>query len=57
MIIRCQECDCYLGEIRDATLKKNMSYLCSECNGTLSYSDSTNNDEALNQLKNIFGFK
>jgi phage FluMu protein Com len=29
--IHCSECKTLLGEIRDATLKKNMAFLCPTC--------------------------
>ena len=29
--IRCSGCNCYLGVIRDAKLKKGMAYLCYVC--------------------------
>ena len=29
--IYCSECKAYLGEIRDAKLKKGMAHLCSKC--------------------------
>jgi predicted SprT family Zn-dependent metalloprotease len=32
MKINCQKCKKHLGEIRDATLRKGIVYLCRECN-------------------------
>jgi glutaredoxin-related protein len=29
--IHCVDCGTYLGEIRDAKLKKNISHICSSC--------------------------
>jgi RNase P subunit RPR2 len=31
MKIHCQKCKTYLGEIRDATLRKGIVYLCRKC--------------------------
>lgn len=31
MKIRCEKCNLNLGEIRDATLRKNISYFCNSC--------------------------
>ena len=30
--IHCKDCNIFLGDIRDATLKKGITYLCSDCN-------------------------
>jgi len=55
--INCCECKVYVGEIRDATLMKNMVFLCDNCNTkriTNSLKDSLGygND---NMFEDIFG--
>lgn len=29
--IYCEQCDAYLGEVRDATLRKDALYICASC--------------------------
>lgn len=57
--IRCKDCEAYLGEIRDASLRKDLVTLCQECYGP-EFEETPSpykNDAGLDQLKAIFGMK
>jgi hypothetical protein len=56
--INCVECGEYCGEIRDATIKKNLKFLCHEChtlkeNGEIKYKE-TQYDYDLKFFKELF---
>ena len=57
MQIYCNDCKLYLGEVRDATLRKNIKHICSICYGgdfvSVPKDPSIKDDAALNQLKSI----
>ena len=53
-IIYCKGCNIYLGEIRDAKLKKGIVYLCSDCDTKRVASDMVNKPNN-NSYDNIFG--
>jgi len=65
--IRCKGCNKYLGEIRDATLRKEITYLCISCERKRLASDLTQRtgdnlqgmegSETVDFLTNIFSEK
>ena len=59
MKIYCQDCHAYCGEIRDATLRKGLAYLCVTCsNPPIPPKENKYTDDyAINMLKNMFGMK
>lgn len=65
MKIVCKKCSRYLGEIRDATLHKQIVYLCDKCETQrvsleMRYNSSSTSDyskKAFDDLFNGFNFK
>ena len=58
MKIYCVGCDKYMGEIRDASLRKVIHYLCDKCNTKRIASDMGKNnkkDDYSDYLKDLFG--
>ena len=57
--IFCKGCGKYLGEIRDAKLRKGMVYLCQNCETKRLASDMARNkmkaQDPVNDFMNIFG--
>ena len=56
--IRCHRCDCYLGEIRDAKLKRGMAFICTECASAIKKvkpNSQSSPDSTLDGLKKMFG--
>ena len=49
--IYCYKCQCYLGEIRDATLKKGILFLCPVCYNA----SKMKNYDLPSGLKDLFG--
>ena len=52
--IYCAECTTYLGEIRDATLKKGMIYLCIKCEETRNLLKATIGRKGNNPVMDMF---
>ena len=56
MNIYCKECSKLVGEIRDASIRKNTTYLCGDCNGKNKRPKQDNMDhDALSTLRKMFG--
>lgn len=57
--IRCSNCNINLGEIRQASLRKNISYLCSNCEDkrkiAVRYMESKGNDNSSYNYEEMFG--
>ena len=54
-IIKCAKCDQYLGEIRDATLRKGAVFMCGTCQHDKHRSYSPRQKDSI--FDNIFGDK
>ena len=55
MKIYCENCKKYCGEIRDATLRKNISFVCDTCFNTLFISKPKDyNINQSNDILNVF---
>lgn len=54
MKIYCAGCNKYLGEIRDATLRKNIVHLCSNCETKRKASDLAERTRPKSPLEDIF---
>lgn len=52
--IFCSECKTYLGEIRDAKLKKDMAHLCAKCESARRLMKTAMGTKD-NPLKDLFG--
>ena len=52
--INCYKCQAYLGEIRDAKLRKDILFVCGKC---VRPKLNKENDETVDMLKGLFGMK
>ena len=65
MKVYCEECQCLVGDIRDASIRKNTTYFCGDCNGKNEWNTEEpgkneprfTDEYALDMLKNMFGLK
>lgn len=59
--IHCHSCGVYLGELRDATLRKGVRFECSSCSSRNALKDELTfthgQQDMLNRFKKGFGFK
>jgi len=54
--IRCFRCTTYLGEVRDAKLKKGMNHICGDCTTALQALEMSHRmDDGKSTYGNIFG--
>ena len=53
--IYCNKCKVYLGEIRDAKLRKDVCFSCYSCVSKNKNSHTTNKNEMPDFMKNLFG--
>jgi len=53
--IYCRKCGTYLGEIRDATLKKGLEFVCAVCVSIQDRRRKSSNDMMPPEFKSIFG--
>ena len=52
--INCYKCQAYLGEIRNAKLRKDILFVCGKC---VRPKLNKENDETVDMLKGLFGMK
>lgn len=52
--IRCSVCKAYLGVIRDARLRTDIEYACSDCINRLKYQQNDTNNIGKDLFNNIF---
>jgi hypothetical protein len=53
--IYCAGCSNYLGEIKDARLRKNISYLCSTCESARKLMEKAKNNRNTDSLREVLG--